>query len=191
MKHLKKFEYFGYQEEKQPEEEFLMDDPFKGEEEDRFEFDEEELDLDMPDTFEEEEEEGYVPPTQEEGEEMGEGPHGRISSFHKFQESTCPSCNCNNCDCGSEETYEAKKADKMTKKEKELAAKYPPKDKITRGDIITAAKENADKKKGGKEDKKEDKKEEKDSKSPKGKLSKAQEKLPPALKKAIASGVRD
>jgi len=30
---------------------------------------------------------------------------------------------------------------KMTPKEKKLAAKYPPKDKITRGDVITAAKE--------------------------------------------------
>jgi len=82
---------------------------------------------------------------------------------------------------------EAKKADKMTKKEKELAAKYPPKDKITRGDIITAAKENADKKKG---DKKEDKKEDKKS-TKKGGLSKAQEKLPEGLKKAIKAGVRD
>jgi hypothetical protein len=76
--------------------------------------------------------------------------------------------------------HEAKKADKMTKKEKELAAKYPPKDKITRGDIITAAKENADKKKGGK------KEEEKES-TKKGGLSKAQEeKLPEGLKKKIA-----
>jgi len=33
-----------------------------------------------------------------------------------------------------------------TKKEKELAAKYPPKDKITRGDVITAAKEKSKKK---------------------------------------------
>ena len=37
-----------------------------------------------------------------------------------------------------EETTEGKK---MTPKQKKLAAKYPPKDKITRGDIITAAKE--------------------------------------------------
>ena len=181
MKHLKAFEYFGYQEEKQPEEEFLMDDPFDGEEEDRFEFDEEELDLDMPDTFEEEEEEGYVPPTQEEGEEMGEGPHGRISSFHKFQESSCPSCNCNNCNCGSKETYEAKK-DKPDFLDLD-------KDGDKKESMKKAA---ADKKKGPKkEEDKDDKKSTKDSKSPKGKLSKAQEKLPPALKKAIASGVRD
>lgn len=33
-----------------------------------------------------------------------------------------------------------------TKKEKELAAKYPPKDKITKGDFIAAAKEKAKKK---------------------------------------------
>jgi hypothetical protein len=33
-----------------------------------------------------------------------------------------------------------------TKKEKELAAKYPPKDKITKGDVITAAKEKSKKK---------------------------------------------
>jgi hypothetical protein len=69
-----------------------------------------------------------------------------------------------------------KKSNKLTKKEKELAAKYPPKDKITRGDIITAAKENAAKK-----DKKDDKKEEKGS----GKLTAAQRKLPEALRKAI------
>jgi hypothetical protein len=87
---------------------------------------------------------------------------------------------------------EAKKADKMTKKEKELAAKYPPKDKITRGDIITAAKENADKKKGGKEDKKEStkkggKKEEEKGSPKKGGLSKSQEEnLPEFLKKKIA-----
>jgi hypothetical protein len=41
----------------------------------------------------------------------------------------------------------------MTPKEKELAAKYPPEDKITRGDVITAAKE-----KGGKSAKKPTKK---------------------------------
>jgi hypothetical protein len=41
----------------------------------------------------------------------------------------------------------------MTPKEKELAAKYPPEDKITRGDVITAAKE-----KGGKSAKKPEKK---------------------------------
>jgi hypothetical protein len=86
---------------------------------------------------------------------------------------------------------EAKKADKMTKKEKELAAKYPPKDKITRGDIITAAKENADKKKGGKEDKKEDKKEEKKP-AKKGGLSKEQmKKLPKPLVDAMKKGLRD
>ena len=115
-----------------------------------------------------EEEEEEMMGEEEEDEMMGGGRMGHIMSFQ-----------------------EAKKADKMTKKEKELAAKYPPKDKITRGDIITAAKENADKKKGGKkEDKKEDKKEEKESPK-KGGLSKAQEKLPEGLKKAIKAGVRD
>jgi hypothetical protein len=72
-----------------------------------------------------------------------------------------------------------KKSNKLTKKEKELAAKYPPKNKITRGDIITAAIENAGKK--DKKDKKDDKKEEKNS----GKLTAAQRKLPEALRKAI------
>ena len=72
--------------------------------------------------------------------------------------------------------FNEKKSNKLTKKEKELAAKYPPKDKITRGDIITAAKENAAKK-----DKKDDKKEEKGS----GKLTAAQKKLPEGLRKAI------
>jgi len=57
-------------------------------------------------------------------------------------------------------------------KEKELAKKYPPKNKITKGDFIAAAIEN--KKKGGKED-------EKDSKA----SDKQKKKLPPALLKAI------
>jgi len=72
-----------------------------------------------------------------------------------------------------------KKSNKLTKKEKELAAKYPPKNKITRGDIITAAIENAGKK--DKKDKKDDKKDDKNS----GKLTAAQKKLPEALRKAI------
>jgi hypothetical protein len=119
----------------------------------------------MPSFFGEEEEEEMMPGEEEEEEEMMGG--GRMGHIMSFQE--------------------AKKADKMTKKEKELAAKYPPKDKITRGDIITAAKENADKKKGGKkEDKKEDKKEEKESPK-KGGLSKSQEEnLPEFLKKKKA-----
>lgn len=45
-----------------------------------------------------------------------------------------------------EDKKESKGKTPTTKKEKELAAKYPPKDKITRGDIITAAKEKAKKK---------------------------------------------
>ncbi len=75
----------------------------------------------------------------------------------------------------------AKKGDKKEdKKEKELAAKYPPKDKITKGDFIAAAIEN---KKGKKADnKKEEEKEE--SKGGKG-LSAAQKKLPEGLRKAI------
>lgn len=68
-----------------------------------------------------------------------------------------------------------------TEKEKELAKKYPPKDKITRGDFIAAAIEN--KKKGGKKEEDEDDKES-DKKSEKG-LSAAQKKLPAALQKAI------
>jgi len=50
-------------------------------------------------------------------------------------------------------TIPAKRSDSMTPKQKELAAKYPPEDKITRGDVITAAKE-----KGGKSAKKPTKK---------------------------------
>jgi hypothetical protein len=57
-------------------------------------------------------------------------------------------------------------------KEKELAKKYPPENKITKGDFIAAAIEN--KKKGGKKD-------EKDSKA----SDKQKKKLPPALLKAI------
>jgi len=145
---------------------------------DDYDYDEEEemmgdpMSSGMPSYFEEEdemmggEEEDEMMGGEEEEDEMMPSGH-RMGHIMSFQE--------------------AKKADKMTKKEKELAAKYPPKDKITRGDIITAAKENADKKKGGKkEDKKEDKKEEKESPK-KGGLSKAQEKLPEGLRKAIAA----
>jgi hypothetical protein len=59
----------------------------------------------------------------------------------------------------------------------------------TKNEWLPTFQEAADKKKGNNaKDEKEDKK---TSKAPKGKLSKAQEKLPPALKKAIAQGVRD
>ena len=81
--------------------------------------------------------------------------------------------------------FEAKKNTKgktpKTEKEKELAGKYPPKDKITKGDFIAAAIEN---KKGKKEEDKkgEDKKEE--EKGGKG-LTAAQKKLPEGLRKAI------
>jgi hypothetical protein len=44
-------------------------------------------------------------------------------------------------DTETEEDEDTTEGKKMTPKEKKLAAKYPPKDKITRGDIITAAKE--------------------------------------------------
>lgn len=85
--------------------------------------------------------------------------------------------------------FEAKKnAKKPTTKEKELAAKYPPKDKITKGDFIATAIEN---KKKGKEDKQEDKKDKdnkkdnkKEEKGDKG-LTTAQKKLPEGLRKAI------
>jgi hypothetical protein len=54
-------------------------------------------------------------------------------------------------------------------KEKELAAKYPPKDKITKGDFIAAAIENKKGKKGDNKEEKEDKKDNKkeDDKKPK------------------------
>lgn len=84
-----------------------------------------------------------------------------------------------------EETNEKKKSKEgktpTTKKEKDLAAKYPPKDKITRGDFIAAAKENSGKKdKDDKEDDKEDKK------GAKG-LTAGQKKLPKALQDKILS----
>lgn len=45
---------------------------------------------------------------------------------------------------GEQETVQEEK--ELSPKEKQLAAKAPPYDKITRGDVITAAKENAKKK---------------------------------------------
>jgi len=59
----------------------------------------------------------------------------------------------------SPEVLGEKKEKELTPKEKELAAKTPPKDKITRGDVITAAKEG---------DKKEKSKSSKKSKMPAG-----------------------
>lgn len=80
--------------------------------------------------------------------------------------------------------FEAKKNTKgktpKNEKEKELAAKYPPKDKITKGDFIAAAIENKKGKKG--DTKKEEEKEE--EKGGKG-LTAAQKKLPEGLRKAI------
>lgn len=87
-----------------------------------------------------------------------------------------------------EETNEKKKSKEgktpTTKKEKDLAAKYPPKDKITRGDFIAAAKENSGKKDKKDKDDKEDDKE--DKKGAKG-LTAGQKKLPKALQDKILS----
>jgi hypothetical protein len=140
----------------------------------------------MPSRFEEEEE--------GEDEMMGhygqQGPmsnddrgRGKISSFDNFKkhESTCSSCNCQECECGGKNrTYEAKKA------------KPDFLDLDKDGDKKeTMKKAAADKKKGGKEADKKSAQSQKEPQKKGGKLSKAQEKLPEGLKKAIKAGVRD
>jgi len=84
-----------------------------------------------------------------------------ISKFDDFEQ--VKDWNDNNSPKPWQGHFEAKKSKgktPKTEKEKELAKKYPPKDKITRGDFIAAAIEN--KKKGGKnEDEKSSKKDEK------------------------------
>ena len=82
--------------------------------------------------------------------------------------------------------FEAKKNAKgktpKNEKEKELAAKYPPKDKITKGDFIAAAIEN---KKGKKGDTKKEEEKEDDKGGAKKGLTAGQKKLPEAMQKAI------
>lgn len=88
---------------------------------------EEEMD-ENPNIYPSEEEEVVNPPSEEEEGFEGEYPeefefnHGssRISPFSEFEheeetseKSTCPSCNCQECECGGEtETFEAKKSSK-------------------------------------------------------------------------------
>ena len=81
---------------------------------------------------------------------------------------------CNHCGdskiWGDEGIVENKRSKKpISKKEKELASKYSPKNKITKADIIQSAKDNAKKA---------------TDKNDKG-LTKAQKKLPEGLRKAI------
>jgi hypothetical protein len=158
MKHIKKFESFGsFEEERFDLGNYPVEDQDAREDECKPCEDEEEK---FPggewseDTLSDEPEEGHKESEEESEEERrrlwgDEATVERISSFNNFLK-------------------EAKKP--TTKKEKELAAKYPPKDKITKGDFIAAAIENKkdkkeDKKDNNKEDKKDNKKE--DDKKPK------------------------
>lgn len=90
-----------------------------------------------------------------EGEDEEEGDENLyIESFKAFNEKKAVK---SKKDDEEEDEKSTKGKTPKTKKEKELAAKYPPKNKITKGDFIAAAIEN---KKGNKkeEDKKDDKK---------------------------------
>jgi hypothetical protein len=189
MKHLKTFEYWGsdYQEDMDPnQDDFDLNPDYETEEEEGQE------DSDMPDTFRDEEDFVYGIPMmdqdeEEEGEEefMGDDidmdrssqSPAKISSFNNFkkQESSCPSCNCLQCECGGGANESKKAKPDFLDLDKDGNKKE------------TMKKAAADKKKGGKEDKKEDKK----APAKKGGLSKSQEKLPEGLKKAIKAGVRD
>jgi len=190
MKHLKKFEYFGYGYPKSEEEEEMMSPnmrpsafeeeeeeeesiPFGGEDdfydEDRFEFDE----------------------TDEEGEgEFDEEEYGS-DDMGGMSEGMCPSCKCSDCKCGGGSySHEMETGVSMNRiKSFEAATKPDFLDLDKDGDKKESMKKAAaDKKKG---DNKNSKKDVKETPKKGGKLSKAQEKLPPALRKAIASGVRD
>lgn len=172
------------------DEEFEDEDDFGFEEEEGFD-DDEDFEFGGSDL-------GYE---EEEGEEeFGGEEEGSGRMMGMKSEGMCPSCSSWKCQCGGG-TYDSsvsvgriKSFEAITGNLSEKKAKPDFLDLDKDGDKKESMKKAAaDKKKSGgkdsKEDKKEDKKEEK--KAPKGKLSKAQEKLPPALKKAIASGVRD
>jgi hypothetical protein len=135
----------------------------------------------------------------EDEDEFGGESEGSGRMMGMKSEGTCPSCKSWMCNCGGG-TYDSgisvgriKSFEAITGNLSEKKAKPDFLDLDKDGDKKESMKKAAaDKKKGSdkssKGDKKEDKKE-----APKkgGKLSKAQEKLPPALRKAIASGVRD
>jgi len=118
MKHLKAFEFYFYGQEEEMEEPKEETTPY-GEEEagedqpskfdrykrgERGEMSRHELELRYPELAEEDEEE-------EEEEMMGEEEFGnKISSFKNYNEATCPSCNCKECECGGgSRANEAKK----------------------------------------------------------------------------------
>jgi len=135
---------------------------------------------------------------------------------HQNMEAMCPDCQCNmtECECGSPMAYEDEMEEEYPFEggygEKEMMSGEEEEEEKRMGHIMSfkeakkakpdfldldkdgnkkesMKKAAADKKKGAKEeDKKEDKKSTK-----KGGLSKAQEKLPEGLKKAIKAGVRD
>jgi hypothetical protein len=172
MKHLRTFEFFSY------------GAPQMGEEEEEMSS---EVEMEM---YPGEEEEITIPPY---GEEEGV--------------ETCPSCDCEECECTGSNSMEMS-PNRYIKKwgEEEEEEEMMPSDmevmkfeakkssKKAKPDFLDLDKDGdkkesmkkaaADKKKG------ESKSNTKDSKKG-SKLSKAQEKLPPGLKKAIAQGVRD
>lgn len=118
------------------------------------------------------------------------------------EEEACKSCGCEECECvpkrreeeeedrfgeeseeeggfqNREDMMKFEKKKVLSPKQKKIAAKADPKDKITGDDFKKLREEKKDKK----SDKKED-----DSKG----LSAAQKKLPKGLRDAIAKGVRD
>lgn len=180
MKHLKKFEYWSQGHPINSEEEVEYVTPYTSEEEEEMEVEDEFSDYELEDNS-----------TMSDDEQVG-----RIDSFKNYQknEDNCPSHRNKDCGCGGRKTLESKK-DKGVSYEKS-GLKHPEKadrnkdKKISRweGKVGKEIQKSMEKEKVKKNS---DESKDKNKKTQKGKLTKAQEKLPQELKDAIASGIRD
>ena len=128
MKHLKAFEFYFYgQEEEMEEPHKKMPDSFEGEEEEEAgeeqptsryqrgpngEMSDHEMNLRYG--LDDEDDDEFDDPNYMEEE------RGKISKFNTFSnESTCPSCNCKECECGTNEAKKAK-LDPVGKEDKDV-----------------------------------------------------------------------
>lgn len=140
MKHLKKFEFYSPEFDSSQEEEEVSvppseDDVFGHGQKEKFPEEEDyinhrKLMSHLVDGGEDEFGERYDNvwgEYDEEDEETHDYPSQGINSFKKFHESSCPSCKCQNCECGNEkQTYEAKKQSKGVSYDKS-GLKHPEK----------------------------------------------------------------
>jgi len=220
MKHLKKFEFYFYEEDMEPEMRNMTsygEEEEAGEEDtthldrykrgDRGEMSRHELELRYPELSQEDDDDDYE--SEEDHMYGGDSPFSKqrpsgfnenfrkkVSSFEQYNQSRCRSNDCEDCGCGDEKTLESKKSKGVSYKKSGL--KHPEK-----------ADRNKDKKisgwegKVGKEIQKSIEKQKKEKPSDKSKndtdnqkvtpnkSSTKKQDLPPDLKKAIASGIRD